>query len=180
MAGRRNLLIRGCAVRGIRRISQEEAAPTAQIRVEDVMLREVPLVDSAVSVKEAAAMMRATGCGCLLVTEKGKVCGIVTEQDMVYKVLAEGVRPPRRSVRDIMSKNLVGIEAEAPVEAAVELMKKHRIRHLPVLRGNRLVGLVTISSLVEALAKKCEDIDLLHTLLADLEGAKEPPAELYR
>ncbi len=87
-------------------------------------------------------------CGALLVMEGDEIVGIITERDYLRRVALEGRTSRETTVRDIMSAPVVYIEPSDGIEAAMALMTDRRIRHLPVVDGGSLVGLVSIGDLV--------------------------------
>jgi len=88
--------------------------------------------------------------GCLVVVEAGRVVGILTERDVLKRVVDEGRKPEETRVREVMSKPPVTISPDADLETAIELMFKHKIKKLPVVENGKLVGLVTFTDLVRA------------------------------
>ena len=75
---------------------------------------------------------------------------ILTERDVLKRVVDEGRKPEETLVKDVMSKPLITISSEASLENAIELMFKHKIKKLPVVENGKLVGLVTFTDLVRA------------------------------
>jgi CBS domain-containing protein len=121
------------------------------LTVKDVMVKEVVTVQSDQTAQHAAALMGEQRIGCLVVHEDNKVVGIVTERDLLNRVLAIAVDPEKTLVRQIMSKPVVTVKPDVELEAAVELMFKHRIKKLPVVEEQEgksvLVGLVTLTDI---------------------------------
>jgi len=117
------------------------------LKVEDVMVEDVITVDSEAMVMEAVELMNKHEIGCLVVTRKGKAIGIVTERDLLERVLAESRDPKKIKVRQIMSKPLIVGEPEMDVEDAARFMFRRKIKKLPVVEGGRLIGLVTLTDL---------------------------------
>ncbi|MDJ0269231.1 MAG: CBS domain-containing protein [Aigarchaeota archaeon] len=112
-------------------------------RVRDVVVREVVSVDVDASVEKAAKLMVENDIGGLLVTEKGKPVGVVTERDMLKKVTARGLSPGSVKVRDIMSSPLITIDANATLEEAAELMSRKKIRRLIATEAGKVIGIFT-------------------------------------
>jgi len=117
------------------------------LKVEDVMVEDVVTVDADTSVKKAVALMNKYEIGCLIVTKRGKPVGIVTERDMLTRVLAENRNPEETHIADIGSRPLVFAEPDMDLEEAARLMFKMKVKKLPVLSDGRLVGLVTLTDL---------------------------------
>ena len=97
----------------------------------------------------AGKKMRRHEVGCLVVTgRQGEPVGIVTERDLVNKLLAEGKDPARAEVQDIMSTNVISVCTSAPIVKAQALMAKHKIRHLPVIEDGLLLGMISSRDIV--------------------------------
>jgi CBS domain-containing protein len=97
---------------------------------------------------DAIEMMAEKNVGALLVTEKGKLVGILSERDYTRKVALRGKSSKEIAVREILSGQVVDVSPEHSIEDCLRLMTEHRIRHLPVLDGSRIVGVVSIGDLV--------------------------------
>jgi CBS domain-containing protein len=110
-------------------------------------------IDGDSSVLEAVQLMVENNVGSLLVTERGEVAGIVTERDYLRRVTLEG-RTEEASVREIMSSPLVVATAETTVDECMAMMTDRRIRHIPVVDGEKVVGLVSIGDLVTFKSKQ--------------------------
>jgi len=117
------------------------------LKVEDVMVEDVITVDSDVPVMEAVGLMNKQEIGCLIVVRRGKAVGIVTERDLLKRVLAESRDPKKTKVRQIMSKPLIYGEPDMDIEDAARLMFSKKIKKLPVVEKGKLVGLVTLTDL---------------------------------
>jgi len=118
--------------------------------VNDVMVTDVVTVESHVDVKRAVRVMNDFEIGCLIVVEAGRVIGILTERDVLKRVVDEGRKPEETTVGEVMSKPPITISPDADLETAIALMFKHKIKKLPVVENGKLVGLVTFTDLVRA------------------------------
>jgi len=119
--------------------------------VRDILARKgasVVSVPSATSVLEAAQLMNDRGIGAVLVTDGGVLTGIFTERDLMRRVVAGQRDPTATPVSQVMTTSLVTTTATATVEECASLMTSRRIRHLPVLDGETLAGVVTIGDLM--------------------------------
>ncbi len=102
------------------------------------------------SVYHALEQLADKGIGALcVVDDNGKLVGFFSERDYARKVILKGKDSVHTPVRDIMVTDLVTVSPETTVEACMNLMTDHKIRHLPVLKGDQLVGLVSIGDLVK-------------------------------
>ena len=116
--------------------------------VKDIMKKTVISVDSSMTVKDAAKMMKDAGVGCVVVMEKNLAVGIVTERDFIRKVIAQE-KPSSMVVKEIMSSPLIVINPDETVWELAELMKQRRIHKVPVTEGERLVGIATSTDLTK-------------------------------
>jgi CBS domain-containing protein len=101
------------------------------------------------SVYDAVKQMVDAHVGSLLVTEGGEVTGIVTERDYLRRVTLEGRTDRETPVREIMSSPLIVVTPETTVDECMALMTDRRIRHVPVVDGGEVVGVVSIGDLVK-------------------------------
>jgi CBS domain-containing protein len=104
------------------------------------------------SVLEAARLMRDNNVGSLVVTDGETICGIVTDRDIVVRGVAEGHDPEPLEVADICSPHLTTVAAHDSVEDAVQLMRDHALRRLPVVEDGRAVGILSLGDLAIAKA----------------------------
>jgi CBS domain-containing protein len=126
---------------------ESEGKSEILLRVGDVMVREVITIDENATVKEAAEVMNKFEIGCLIAVRKGKAVGIITERDLLKRVVAEAKDVNKTRVKDVMSSPLVVVEPDLDLEEAVKLMFQMKIKKLPVVDGKRLVGLVSLTDI---------------------------------
>ncbi len=133
-------------------------------------------IDNKAVASEAAAAMRDHKVGCLVVVNaQAKPVGIVTERDIITRVVAGGMDATQVPVASIMTETIVCCTPEASVTRAQQLMGRHKIRHLPIMDGNRLVGMISSRdildyqlSTVTAIAQ--QQSKLIHRLEKDHPG----------
>ncbi|MDH7476991.1 MAG: CBS domain-containing protein [Candidatus Bathyarchaeota archaeon] len=129
-------------------MSEEEKEESGiSLKVEDVMVKEVITIDENSTVKEAAEIMNKFEIGCLIAVRKGKAMGIITERNLLKRVVAEAKDANKTKVKDVMSSPLVVVEPGMDLEEAVRLMFEMKIKKLPVVDGKRLVGLVSLTDI---------------------------------
>ncbi len=113
--------------------------------------REVHTIGPEESVFEAIRRMAELGIGALVVTEGEDPVGIVTERDYARKVILKGRSSKETPVRAIMTEEVIYIRPEQTIEEAMAIMTEKKVRHLPVLEGGRLAGIVSIGDVVKAI-----------------------------
>ena len=113
--------------------------------------RDVLSIAPDTSIYEAVTLMAERGVGALLVMEGDRLVGLVGERDCAWKVILEDRSPRETDVKQIMAKNILCVEPEQTVEEGMALMTDKRIRHLPVVNGDRVEGIISIGDLVKAI-----------------------------
>jgi CBS domain-containing protein len=111
-------------------------------------------IEADASVFEAVKQMVEANVGSLLVTEGGKITGIVTERDYLRRVTLDGRTDKDTAVREIMSSPLIVATPETTVDECMALMTDRRIRHVPVVEGGEVIGVVSIGDLVKFKSKQ--------------------------
>jgi CBS domain-containing protein len=111
-------------------------------------------IEADASVFEAVKQMVEANVGSLLVIEGGEITGIVTERDYLRRATLEGRTEKETAVREIMSSPLIVVTRETTIDECMALMTDRRIRHLPVLDGGEVVGIVSIGDLVKFQSKQ--------------------------
>ena len=106
------------------------------------------------TVFDALTIMAEKDIGSLIVMDGDKLIGIVTERHYSRNVILKGKRSPTTLVKDIMDRNLIHVRPEQSVELCMALMTEKRVRHLPVLEGNKVVGVVSIGDLLKGIISK--------------------------
>ncbi|HEX8055123.1 MAG TPA: CBS domain-containing protein [Novosphingobium sp.] len=102
------------------------------------------------SVREGVALLAEKRIGAMPVMEKGKIVGVFSERDVIYQLQAQGPAMLDRKLRDVMTSPAVTVEPDTTVLAALSLMTRRRIRHLPVVQNGDMIGLVSIGDLVKS------------------------------
>lgn len=117
------------------------------IKAEAVMTSEVAVMDAEISVKKAAEIMAQEDVSAVIVTVEGKAKGIVTERDILKRIVAEDKNAKKTKVKEIMSSPIVTIEPTTDLEEAARLMFEKKLKNLPVTHNNRLVGLINLQDI---------------------------------
>lgn len=120
------------------------------LQVRDVMTRNVKTVRTDDTVLEAVSKMNKFHIGSVVVVNNDRPIGIITERNILEKIVETSLDPASVRVRDIMSRPLVTIESNASVDEAIDIMVKKSIKKLPVVEENKLVGILSTSDIVRA------------------------------
>jgi CBS domain-containing protein len=115
--------------------------------VEEMMTPDPIALPQTATVFDAAQKMRDASIGNVVVLNGQKVCGIVTDRDIVVRAIATGRDPRSTKLADICSRELTTLSPEDNVETAVRLMREHAVRRLPVVKDDRPVGILTLGDL---------------------------------
>ena len=125
------------------------------------------------TVLEAIQMMADKNVGALLVTRDNNLVGIISERDYTRKVVLKGRSSKDTPVREIISGKIVSVSPDHSVEECMRLMTEHRIRHLPVVQGTRILGVISIGDLVNSIiSHQTSAIQQLETYIT---GYPTPP-----
>ena len=133
--------------------------------IRDVMMPHPLTVNAQTSIEGAAQVMRANDIGDVLVTDNGRLRGILTDRDIVVRAVAMGRHPAATFAGDCCSTEIYTVNADDPVDLAVRTMREQALRRLPVVENDQLVGIVSIGDLAVAEDPK--------SALADISAA--PP-----
>ena len=119
-------------------------------KVSDLMNENVLTLPSNTTLKSCAQFMASKKIGSIVVKDAKKVVGILTEQDLARKVVAKGLDPEDSVVSDVMTRKVVTILPSDDIYSAMVRMSKYNIKHLPVVKGDDLVGILTVKDIVRA------------------------------
>jgi CBS domain-containing protein len=134
------------------------------MKIERIMVRNVITMKMDATAHAAAKTMNKNRIGCLVIIHKGKIVGILTERDLLERVL-EKCRDPRETlVSEIMTSHVIVGKPDMELVEATRLMFESKVKKLPITRGNRLVGLVTLTDIARATSVDNETIELIETL----------------
>jgi CBS domain-containing protein len=129
-------------------VSEEKTGKDeVSLKVDDVMTMEVITIDENASVKEAADIMNQQGISCLIAVRKGKAIGIITERDLLKRVIVETKNAKKTKVREIMSSPLEVVAPGTNLESALRLMFEKKIKKIAVVEKKRLLGLVSLTDI---------------------------------
>jgi CBS domain-containing protein len=128
--------------------------------------RQIYSIDPDARVFDALKLMAEKQVGALLVLDKGRVAGVISERDYARKVILHGKSSHDIPVREIMTAKVITVSPSRAIEECMSLMTEHRVRHLPVLDGERLCGILSIGDLVkEVIAEQQQTIQQLESYI---------------
>ena len=141
------------------------------MKVSEVMSRDVEFIDEEATVADAAVMMGELEVGALPVGTAERLQGIVTDRDILYRVVAKGLDSAAVRIREVMTRPVIGCGEDEPIQAVMDLMASHHIRRMPVRDAAGVVtGWVTLADLSRRLLLDSG------TLQASLREVTEAPA----
>ncbi|MBS7624127.1 CBS domain-containing protein [Candidatus Bathyarchaeota archaeon] len=152
----------------------------SRILVKDIMTSPVITVREDSRADEAARLMRDNNIGCVIVsTADEKPIGIITERDLITRVVAEDIQPSKVTAREIMSTPLITIDADKTISEAAKEMNRHNIRRLAVMYKGRLVGIISSKDILAVTPELIEIIQEKAKISASEEIEESPPLAGY-
>jgi CBS domain-containing protein len=139
------------------------------VRIAEVMTQGVVTAESGDSLQHVGELMRDRNVGSVVICERGRPVGVITDRDLALAVVADGVDAVSPA-REYASRPIVTGEVQMDLEEAVAIMIEHRIRRLPVTEGEALVGIVTIDDL----AVRAGDLHQAQQITAEVAKAALP------
>jgi CBS domain-containing protein len=120
-------------------------------QIQDIMTKHVHTVRTDAPLIEVARIMRDRRIGDVLVTDDdGSLCGIITDRDIVVRAVAAGLPLETTRAGEICTEDIIQVDATASIEEIVTIMREHAIRRVPVVHGDRPIGIVSIGDLARA------------------------------
>jgi CBS domain-containing protein len=139
--------------------------------IENILKRKgtnVATIAPEASIKRAADWLRAKNIGALVVTSEDAVLGLISEREIVHALSRYGETAGSMLVKDVMQYGVITVSPDESVIRAVYLMTQHRARHMPVLRGGKLAGIISIGDVVK---HRLDDLELETQVLRDVYNA---------
>jgi len=118
--------------------------------------RDIWVISPQARVYDALKLMSEKNIGALIVVDKGRVAGVISERDYARRVILEGKSSKDARVEQIMTPHVYGVHPETTTEECMALMTDKHIRHLPVIANDRLLGVVSIGDIVKAIISEQE------------------------
>ncbi len=128
--------------------------------------REVFFIEPSATVMETVQLLVEKKVGAVPVLENGRVVGIFSERDLLTRVVAKGLSPDTVKVADVMSRDIIVAQASDTIDECEQRMNQARIRHVPVVEGDRMIGFVSLRGLLqEEVSEKSEEIEYLNSYI---------------
>lgn len=134
------------------------------MNVEDIMVREVVTIDADATVRDAVRVMNKQEIGCLIAVKNKKLLGIVTERDLLKKVLERSKDPEKTKISEIMTKQLVTGAPHMSIADAARVMVKENVKKLPIMVDDQLIGLITLTDIARSARLESQMTDLMKEL----------------
>lgn len=139
------------------------------MKVRDIMTRHVLRIGSEEPVEAAARMLTHYNIGILPVCgQDGRICGVITDRDLVTRCMAPGRKPAELKVKDVMTGRLVTVGPDAHTTVAANLMGREQVRRLPVMENGKLCGMVTLGDLAATEEGNMEAADALQSITSNI------------
>ena len=146
------------------------------MKIREVMTNPAVRISPDESVAVAARTLTHYNIGALPVCGgDGRICGVVTDRDLVIRCVASGRNPAQTTVRDVMTRNVVSAEPDMDTRTAAHLMGRQQIRRLPVLENGRLCGMVSLGDLANKEETSGEASGALSEISANLSNRDNRP-----
>lgn len=114
------------------------------MKVKEIMSKNIIKINNEITISKAAEIMDEKSIGSLVVEENGEMYGIITERDILKKLVAKGKDPSKTFVKEIMSHFIVKADVNTDIEEARDMLEKNNIRRLVITENDKIVGIITI------------------------------------
>ena len=133
-------------------------------KIRDLMVKEVITLQAYASVYQAVKLMNKNKIGCLVIIRNGETAGILTERDLLERVLEKCKNPKETNVFEVMTSHVITGNPEMEISEATRIMFENKVKKLPLVEGNKLVGIVTLTDIARATSVDEETIELVEKL----------------
>ena len=134
------------------------------MKIEKLMVKDVISLPLDASAYDAVKLMNKNRIGCLIALYNGEVLGILTERDLLKRVLEKCKNPKETGVSEIMTRHVIVGKPDMQLVEATRLMFENKVKKLPVVEGKRLVGIVTLTDIARATCVDKKSIELIEAL----------------
>jgi CBS domain-containing protein len=133
-------------------------------KVRDLMVKDVISLEAYATAYQAVKLMNENKIGCLVVLRNGEAVGIVTERDLLERVLEKCKNPKDTYVFEVMTSHIITGNPEMEIPEAARVMFENKVKKLPLVEGNKLVGIVTLTDIARATSVDKGTIELVDNL----------------
>jgi CBS domain-containing protein len=133
-------------------------------KIRDLMVKSVMSLEAHASVYQAVKLMNENKIGCLVIIRNGEAVGILTERDLLERVLEKCKNPKDTYVFEVMTSHVITGNPEMEIPEAARVMFENNVKKLPLVEGNKLVGIVTLTDIARATSADEETIELVENL----------------
>lgn len=134
------------------------------VKIRKLMVKDVITMPLDASVYEATKTMNKKRIGCVVVAYNGGIVGILTERDLLERVLEECKDPKETKISDVMTRKVIVGDPDMELVEATKLMFDNQVKKLPVVEGNQLLGLVTLTDIARATSVDQDTLELVEKL----------------
>jgi len=134
------------------------------MKIHKLMVKDVITLQTDASAYDAVKLMNKNRIGCLVALDNGKIVGILTERDLLERVLEKCKNPKETSVSEIMTRQVIVGKPDMQLVEATRLMFENKVKKLPIVEGNRLAGLVTLTDIARATSVDRKTLELIEAL----------------
>ena len=128
------------------------------------MVKEVKTLEAHASVYEAVKFMNENKIGCLIIIRSGQIVGILTERDLLERVLEKCKNPKETHVFEVMTRHVITGNPEMEITEAAHIMFENKVKKLPLVEENKVVGIVTLTDIAHATSVDEDTIELVAKL----------------
>lgn len=128
------------------------------MQLKGIMAKNVLTISSEDTIAGAARRMQEANIGCLVITNAGRVEGIITDRDLAVRCVSQGHNPQQCQVSNHMSSPVITTQPEMDILDAAHLMTEQKVKRLPVVEGDQLIGLVSFSDVAQAMDRPMHDL----------------------
>ena len=128
------------------------------MNVKEVMTKDLITLEPDASILDAAQLMKKFNVGTILITQNDKVTGILTDRDIVLRLIAENIDCQDAKLKDFMSQSPVSVSSNEDIKFVADMMAEHQIKRLPITENNKLVGIVTLGDLSMVAPEQAQEV----------------------
>lgn len=133
-------------------------------KIRDLMIKKVITLQASASVHQAVKLMNENKIGSLVIVRNGETVGILTERDLLERVLEKCKNPKETHVFEVMTSHVITGTPDMEIPEATSLMFENKVKKLPIVEGNKLVGMVTLTDIARATSVDAETLELVEKL----------------